>query len=268
MRISLLGVLVLLLVASCGGNSQQVQELETRISQLEQAATSTTSTTSVTVTSTTADTVASTPLTTLPKPTPPHLEMAWFWSSPDTESPLFRLLAFLTNPNDRPLTGVATHWEVYDASGALVGSHPKVFPALPPGTAFPYVGGAGSFNLTGTPATAEVFVDNPGQLADVVIDTFSVDDVAFRPEEGALDAPVEYLVTASITTGSQDVPGSSIIAVIILRDGSGNVVGADFAFPDTIPDLVKAGTTFRLEANFVPATASATDVEVFAYSEP
>jgi hypothetical protein len=200
----------------------------------------------------------------------PTVEAAWFWSSSDKDAPLFRMVSFIGNPGPKALTGVELEWVAYDASNSIVGSYKDAISDIPPGAKIPYVAGAGSANLSGIPARAELRVVDKGSFVDTSGPAFKVTDITFKKSDFTMYKPSkgEYDVTAKVTTGSEEVASANIGGLVILKDQAGAVVGGDFWMPEDLPDTLPPGTTFTLQVTQVVVTAKPASAEVFATQEP
>lgn len=194
-----------------------------------------------------------------PEPTPdPRVELAWSWTDP--EQTLVRFVALVTNDGPEPLVGVETEWIAYDDSGAIIGSFSSERPAIAPGETLPYVGGAGGANLSGTPARVEVNLTSPGRFAAVETPRLEVSDVELSQDEFA--EALEYRVGATVTVGDTAVSPEDLDIYIVLRDAAGEVVGGDWYDADNLPSSVPAGSTFRIDAGFIAATAEPATADV------
>lgn len=195
-----------------------------------------------------------------PEPTPdPQLELAWSWTDP--EQTLVRFVALITNDGPDPLVGVETEWIAFDESGAIIGSFSSERPAIAPGETLAYVGGAGGANLSGVPARVEVQLASTGRFSAVDTPRLEVSDVSLEADEFAGGAS-EYRVQATVATGDEAVASAELDIYIVLRDDAGEVVGGDWYEPTNLPSSVPAGSTFRIDASFVPATDAPTTAEV------
>lgn len=200
----------------------------------------------------------------------PTVETAWFWSDSGLQAPLFRMLSFIGNPGPKALTGVELEWVAYDASNSIVGSHKTAVSAIPPGGKIPYMAGAGSGNLSGIPARAELRVVKKGSFVDTAAPAFEVSDVTFVKAESNLLYPGMdvYDVTAKVTTGSEEVASAKISAVVFLRDQAGAVVGGDIWTPENLPETVPPGSKFTIKMTYVLVTAKPASAEAFATQDP
>ncbi len=200
----------------------------------------------------------------------PTVEAAWFWSDTDKEFPLFRSLVFVGNPGPKPLTGVQLEWVAYDASNSVVGSYKSAISDIPPGAKVPYVAGAGSGNLSGTPTKVEYRVVEKGDFVDTAVPAFKVADVTFKKTDYKMykGSKGEYEVKAKVTTGPEEMASAKLGGVVVLKDKAGTVVGADFWMPENLPETVAPGTTFTMQLPLVTVTAKPASAEVFATQEP
>lgn len=200
----------------------------------------------------------------------PTVEAAWFWSDSNKEAPLFRMVSFIGNPGPKALTGVELEWVAYDASNSIVGSHKRAMSAIPPGAKIPYVAGAGSANLSGIPARAELRVVEKGSFVDTAAPAFKVTNISFKKSDFNLykGAKGVYDVTAKVTTGPEEVASANIGGLVVLKDQAGAVVGGDIWMPENLPETIPPGTTFTMQIPLVVVTAKPASAEVFATQEP
>jgi hypothetical protein len=71
-----------------------------------------------------------------------------------------------------------------------------------------------------------------------------------------------------VSTGSETFDRANLTTSYVLRNQSGEIVGANFtSVGGNLPDELTAGNRYRLE-NRVPATGAAVSAEVTAYRRP
>jgi hypothetical protein len=194
-------------------------------------------------------------------------EVAFTWVDADRE--LFRFASYIRHSYDYTVEGIVTRWEAYDASGAIVGSQLTKHPPILAGMALPYVGGAGSIILSGVPASVALFVVDSGKRTDTLPRIFTVDGIDLRPD-GTVRRPRldEYRVAATVTTDDQPTASDAIAIQIIVKDGTGGIVGAEFDRPNNVPEILAPGSRIRIEDSSVHTVAPAAVAEVVAYVRP
>lgn len=164
----------------------------------------------------------------------PTVKVAWF-----SQDKLLRFIAPIGNPGDRAIEGLETEWVAYDANDVIIGSFKKKQSFVPAGGTLPYVGGK---LLSDTSARVEVRITDPGRYSDSP-PALEVTNVSFLKQDYGDDYKITGDGKADI-----DVASSRLAAYIILKNESGEIVGADFwtswgELPSTIP----AGTKFKIE---------------------
>lgn len=201
----------------------------------------------------------------------PKVSVAFFWVSAGTNT-YFRFAAPIVNPGSQTLNGTVVSWTAYDSSGAIVGSLNHHCPPIGTHSTQMYVGGAGSASLSGVPAKVAVEISALGQFVDTVPPTFSVTSVQFT--QGSFQDPsappgnITYEVTGDITISGDSVQSASLNIPIILTDGNGAIVGADFYQPDNLPATLDPGTKFRVDDSDVIATAAPAAASITAGIDP
>lgn len=176
------------------------------------------------------------------------------WYDVDEEESVLRFVVELSNPNSYPLRGVTTEWIAYDENDAIVGSFDGTQPDIPANGKIYYVGGAGSANLNGTPSRVEVKVTYDGlmtnrELPEITVSNEQIKDNGFN----------WFTVSADCVTDS-DIQSVDLDCLFILKDESGQIVGAEFGGTDNLPDSIGANGKFTISEDFfdlptVPATA-------------
>ena len=179
------------------------------------------------------------------------------WTGVDEEWMVLRFVAKFSNPNDYTLKGVNTEWVAYDANEAVVGSFKGLQPDIPAHGYIYYVGGAGSANLSGTPANAEIKVTADGQLTNRVAPQITVENV-----QVINNGYNYYTVSADCETDS-DVKTVDLDGNIIVKDANGEIIGSDFWGGDNLPDTLEAGDKFKLSVDFFHLPAIPQDAEVY-----
>lgn len=190
----------------------------------------------------------------------PTVAVDWFWT--DEES-VFRFLATISNSSDKAIEGLETEWVAYDSNDAIIGSKKGTRPTIPAGGVLTYVGGAGSFNLSGVPARVEVRIINPGRFTSDAGPLIAVSDVKFEKDEFG----PEYTVTAK-ASAPVELTTEYLGACIVLKNAAGDVVGADFWAPENLPSTIPAGSSFAVEAGFITVDEKPASAEVVVFVEP
>lgn len=190
------------------------------------------------------------------------------WSYFDQKHSLFRFLAQVKNPADRPRAAVVVTWTALDADGAIIGSYPTAEqPTIPASGSIYYAGGAGGDHLSGAPTQVTVKVSDSGNLIASAPDpTVTVVKTTFEKEDFTPYPRAEsYGVSATLLAHS-DVKSADVVATIVLRDKSGKIVGADFALASDLPAEIRAGQKFKM-TEYVPVpTGSNTPTTVEAWA--
>jgi hypothetical protein len=246
--------------AACADDDSPLQPGTTSVASLPAIATSA-------ATTPTQLAATATPLAQMPRPT---VEVQFFdWQEGAVK--IVRFFAVIRNPSDRALAGVRVRWDALDATGAIVGSHERALPGIPAASSLSYVGGASDLFLTGIPASVRLTVTDAGRLIDNVPASFTVEETAFQSTDFPLvPGRTAYSVSAALTSPSFSVPRTKVTIFAVLRNAGGDVIGAGFDQPTSIPDPIAPNTRFRVkvpvtsaEGAGVPASA-----ELWAYVEP
>lgn len=212
------------------------------------------------------------PATPKPDPTPRPSEepkVKVIWTLFDDESVDF--VAEISNPADRTRTGVETTWKAFDSDGVIVASYTSKRPPIPPKGSILYVGHSG--DTSGVAESVKVTFSKRGGLTSnpqrpavkVGEPTFTRADYDYQ--EGAHIYDVSVILTAL-----SDLTGADVTVNAVLRDDSGQVVGAGYGggpgvpgFGQDLPKTIAKGEKVRLEFDAkVPQGSTPTKVEVFA----
>jgi hypothetical protein len=186
--------------------------------------------------------------TNLVTPAPAVSQPLWFFSDTGEIAPFFRVAVTVSNPGLEPINGVKMSWNALDASGALVGSYSRYIPTINALSSWTYVGGAGSTLLTGTPASAMVVVAEKGSYVKQAATPYAADSVQFAVNPyGIYTGATDYSVTGDITIGTNQIPSSSLDAVILLTNAAGQVVGADVDQDDNLPAVLTPGLRIAIQ---------------------
>jgi hypothetical protein len=216
-----------------------------------------------------AQATATTPTGVTPVPT---ITVSYFVVSAPPD-PYFRFAAPVVNPGSETLDGVVVSWTAYDASGAIVGTFTHHMAAIAAHSAEMYVGGAGSAELSGTPARVTAKITNSGVFTSQPSVAFPVKATQFTqsqfpdPTDPAGDS--DYEVTGDVTvTGTSTIQTANLDVSIVLTDSSGKIVGADFYQPDNLPSTLGPGTSFAIDDTGVIATAAPAVATITATVDP
>jgi hypothetical protein len=191
----------------------------------------------------------------------PSIEVTYFSVDPDFD--VMRFVAEITNNANEPLVGLRTEWIAYDANDVILGNRIKEQPAIPAGATFAYVGGAGSANLTGTPARVEVTVVDAGDLdPEAASPLLQVADVTVNPNPvlgGFEDA------TSTVTAPPEGVRKDELAPSLIIRDAEGSITEADFIGDILGPDVFPGGSKFSVRFSLFDYEGPADEVEIQVY---
>lgn len=181
------------------------------------------------------------------------------WTGVDEESTVLRFVVKLSNENAYTMRNVTTEWIAYDKNDAIVGSHDAVQSDIPANGCIYYVGGAGSANLSGTPARVEMKVTTDGILTNRELPQITVSNVQLVDQGwGGFD------VTADCVTDS-DILTANLIGQIIVKDAEGQTIEAQFWRADNLPDEIAANGKFTLSEYIYDLPTIPTDAEVYVY---
>lgn len=183
------------------------------------------------------------------------------------DDPFFRFAVEIKNPADQARVGMRTTWKVLDSNGVIVGTlEDTERPAIPAGGSIWYVGGAGAANLTGTPASVEFEITDPGTLTDsvppssVVAENPTFERSTFDFYDGARSYDASFVIAATA-----DVTTDDIGTVVLLRDAAGNIVAADWADTNAVPSTLKAGEKANATATLQVANGEPATVGAYVY---
>lgn len=194
----------------------------------------------------------------------PVVEVVYF--AVESEFDVMRFVAAITNNGSEPITGLRTEWIAYDANDVIVGNRVKRQPTIPAGETFNYVGGAGSANLTGTPARVEVTVVDEGRFdAEAGSSFLAVTDVVANPNTvlGGFDD-----VTATVTAPPEGVRKDELGSSLIIRDLAGAITEADFISDILGPDVFPGGSKFGIRFSLSGYAGPVDQLEVQVYLDP
>jgi hypothetical protein len=185
---------------------------------------------------------------------------------PMEDSKLMRFAAEISNPNPYPIAGAVVEWVAKDSSGAIIGSFGRPLAPMAANEKRIYVGGGPM--TAGTPAAVELSAKDPGRKAEAIPSPFKVENVMVRKIEESFTAGNQYEVEADVTTGNEEYAREQVDLMVLLKDGSGKVVGADFevSFALNIPERLPPNTRFKTSFEFLSADAEVQSAEVYAYA--
>lgn len=193
-------------------------------------------------------------------PTPDVSIEPVFFFSRGGDLPLIRFAARLTNNSDRAVTGVEIEWTALDADGVIVGGFAAAPRSVPANSSNYYVGGAGSVNLRGEPASVDFQIVSPGRFVDsLTAATFTVSDVTVsQPQFG------DFFTVGGIATGDADVAAADLVFSAIGYDAEGNIVAVGFdTIPTGLPSTIPAGSSFRVTVDTIGASGAPVAAELF-----
>lgn len=181
------------------------------------------------------------------------------WIGVDKENTVLRFVVKLNNPNDYTLKGINIEWVAYDVDGAVVGSFSGSQPDIPANGFVYYIGGAGSANLSGTPATVDVKATADGLLTNRVSPQITVSDVQLKNNGFNW-----YTVSASCKTDS-DIDTIYLDGQIIVKDSEGKIIDADFWSAENLPENIKSTGKFKVSGYFFDLPTFPKSAEVYMY---
>lgn len=139
------------------------------------------------------------------------------WTGVDEEYNVLRFVVIISNDNGYVIRDVTTEWIAYDKNDAIVGSHDAVQADIPANGHIYYVGGAGSANLSGTPARVEIRVTTDGILTNREMPQISLSNIQIINRGWD-----EFDVTADCVTDS-DIMTANLDGQIIVKDAEGQI---------------------------------------------
>ena len=181
------------------------------------------------------------------------------WIGVDTENTVLRFVVKISNTNPYTLRGVTTEWVAYDKNDAIVGSYDGSQPDIPANGYVYYVGGAGSANLSGTPARVEMKIKTEGLLTNRELPVISVSNI--QVENHGFNW---FTVSADCVTDS-DINTADLDGQIIVKNADGEIIDADFWSADNLPDSIDANGKFILDEDFFGLPDVPKDAEVYMY---
>lgn len=205
-----------------------------------------------------------------PKPKPseePKVKV--LWTLFDDENVDF--VAEISNPADRTRTGVETTWKAFDSDGVIVASFNSKRPPIPPNDSILYVGHSG--DTSGVAESVKVTLSKRGALTkNAPKPAVRVGEPTFTRADYDVYEGVHTYDVSVILTALSDVAGADVTVNAVLRDDSGEIVGAGYGggpgvpgFGQDLPKTISKGEKVRLEFDAkVPEGSTPTKVEAFA----
>lgn len=251
MKVALMGLaLAGSLLIACGGSEPTVEVVA---SATPEATNTPASTPSPTVTATTEPT--STPI-----PTPDVAVEPVFFQGSGGDLPLLRFAARLTNNSDRAVAGVEIEWTALDAGGVIVGGFAAAPRSVAANSSNYYIGGAGSANLRGEPASVEFRIVSPGRFVDeLTAVSFTISEVTLTASQFG-----NAFSVGGIATGDADVASADLVFSAVLYDAEGVIVGAGFdSLLTGLPSTIPAGSSFRATVDFIEVSGVPVAADLF-----
>lgn len=181
------------------------------------------------------------------------------WTGVDEDNTVLRFVAKLSNPNPYPMRNVVTEWIAYDKNDAIVGSFDGFQPDIPANSHIYYIGGAGSANLSGTPAYVKMEITTEGILTNRTSPAIAVSNVEIEDHGFSW-----FTVSADCMTDSK-ITTENLNGLVIIKDADGQIISADFWRAENLPDAIDANGKFILSNDVFSLPAMPTDAEVYMY---
>lgn len=181
------------------------------------------------------------------------------WTGIDAESTVLRFVVKINNANSYTLRGVTTEWIAYDNNDAIVGSYGGPQPDIPANSFIYYVGGAGSVNLSGTPARVEVRITTEGLLSNRELPKISVSDIQIK------DHGYNWFTVSAVCETDSEINTADLDGQIIVKNADGAVINADFWHAENLPDSIAANGRFILSEDFFDLPTMPKYAEVYMY---
>lgn len=181
------------------------------------------------------------------------------WVGVDKENTVLRFVVKLSNPNNYILKGINLEWTAYDVDGAVVGNYSGSQPDIPANDYVYYVGGAGSANLSGTPANVDVKLTTEGCLTNRVSPQISVSNVQIKDNGFSW-----YTVSAECVTDSE-INTEHLDGQVIVKDTNGQIIGADFWNAENLPTNLNANGKFKVANDYFDLPIFPKSAEVCMY---
>lgn len=178
-------------------------------------------------------------------------------------------VARVSNPGDKPVSGVAFEMDALDASGTIVGSGEATAPDLSPHGHVDYLGtlgGTAFSDLTGRPVKIEVTMGS--SVAQGSAPLLTTSELRLRPGDGSFaDAPYAYDMTVKVTDNTRETLRTGVHQQVILYSSAGQVVGGGQGSSDNQPDTLQADRSYREEWTAIPAFKPATSARYGVWPE-
>lgn len=181
------------------------------------------------------------------------------WVGVDKENTVLRFVVKLSNSNDYILKGINLEWTAYDVDGAVVGNYSGSQPDIPANDCVYYVGGAGSANLSGTPANVDVKLTAEGLLTNRVSPKISVSNVQIKDNGFSW-----YTVSAECVTDSE-TNTEYLDGQVIVKDANGQIIDADFWNSENLPAILDANGKFKVTNDYFDLPTFPKSAEVYMY---
>lgn len=180
------------------------------------------------------------------------------WIGVDKENTVLRFVTKISNPNNAILRDINIEWTAYDADGAVVGNYSGSQPDIPANGYVYYVGGAGSANLSGTPATVDVKITTEGLLTNRVAPKIDVSNVNLRSDYFSWDVSAECVTDTEIKT-------SQLSGLLFVKDADEKIIEANFWRADNLPDTIKENGKFKFLESLYDLPTIPKSAEVYMY---
>ncbi len=186
-------------------------------------------------------------------------EIEVVWVGVDKEYTVLRFVIKLSNPNNYTLRDINIEWTALDVDGSVVGSYSGSQPDIPANGYIYYVGGAGSANLSGIPATVEVKVITDGVLTNRAAPKIDVSNVQVKNNGFGW-----YTVSADCQTDTE-INSSQLDGQFIVKDANGKIIDADFWSAENLPDTLKENGKFKVSGDYFDLPSIPKSAEVYMY---
>ena len=120
-------------------------------------------------------------------------------------------------------------------------------------------GGAGSANLSGTPATVDVKANSEGVLTNRVSPQFIVSDVQLK------NNGFNWYTASAVCQTDSDINTAYLDGQFIVKDSEGNIIDADFWNAENLPDNIEADGKFNVSEDYFDLPTFPKSAEVYMY---
>ena len=178
----------------------------------------------------------------------------------------YELVAVIRNSSGQSREGVILRMDALDQDGVLVGSWSEPLPPIVAGGSFTLVKYWASA-LKGARHSVNLVIENEGKVSSRPFVTFPVDGVTLVEERSPYRrGRTEFRASGNATVGAEEVRRLDLGVVAILRDGSGNIIGAKaYIAPFGLPEWLAPGSKFKIELPYIAAATAPATTEVAAY---